>query len=158
MLLITFNRKRVQRHIVENDNKLLGNQFINFGEEINHFWLVVKKMLAWLRASLLAEPKSAWSSHPYLLNICCFVILNILQFRNCLSFQMKAKWTLYRILTALCPRTCKKRKYKSKRTFGLRDKTPKRQSSPSSDKQRPAGRLLTSGLRSLKVPSLSRSY
>ena len=85
MLLITFNRKRVQQHIVENDNKLLGNQFITFGEEINHFWPlknVVKKccqkMLAWLRASLLAEPKSAWSSHPYLLNICCFVILNIL--------------------------------------------------------------------------------
>ena len=46
MLLITFNRKHVQRHIVENDNKLLGNQFITFGEEINHFWLlknVVKK-------------------------------------------------------------------------------------------------------------------
>ena len=40
MLLITFNRKRVQRHIVENDNKLLGNQFITFGEEINHFWLL----------------------------------------------------------------------------------------------------------------------
>ena len=40
MLLITFNRKHVQRHIVENDNKLLGNQFITFGEEINHFWLL----------------------------------------------------------------------------------------------------------------------
>ena len=73
MLLITFNRKHVQRHIVENDNKLLGNQFITFGEEINHFWPlknVVKKccqkMLAWVRAPPFwhrQDFESAWSSH-----------------------------------------------------------------------------------------------